>query len=115
MLCQQAVEETNAHLFLDCQFVKNCWSLIGITIQSGSDILEAILQIMDQAHPTFFLMAAIIICWAIWTVRNDLIFKGIQPSIQAVQESFKRELKILSLRAQARLSHTFDLWIQNLL
>jgi len=63
VLCQQTVEETNAHLFLNCQFAKLYWRLIGITIQSGSDILEIVIQIRDQAQPNFFLMAAILMCW----------------------------------------------------
>jgi hypothetical protein len=84
-------------------------------IQSGSDILEAVMQIRDQTHPNFFLMAAILLCWGIWTVRNDLIFKGIRPRVESVQEIFRKEMKILSLRAKARFTHTFDLWIQNLL
>jgi hypothetical protein len=115
VLCQQSIEETNTHLFLNCQFAKICWSLIGITIQSGSDILEAVMQIRDQTHPNFFLMAAVMMCWSIWTVRNDLIFNGIQPRVESVQEIFRKEMKILSLRVKARFTNTFDLWIQNLL
>ena len=42
---------------------------------------------------------------AIWTVRNDLIIKGIQPSVETVQGIFRKEMKTL----------TFDLWIQNML
>jgi hypothetical protein len=103
------------HLFLNCQFAKNCWSLLGITIQSGSDILEAVMQIKDQTHPNFFLLASILMCWGIWTARNELIFNGIQPSVESVNGNFKKEMNILSLRAKARFTHTFDLWIQNLL
>ena len=54
VFCQQNIEETNDHVFLNCQFAKICWSLIGITIQSGSDILEALMQVRDQTHPNFF-------------------------------------------------------------
>ena len=73
------------------------------------------MQIRDQTHPNFFLMAAVMMCWGVWTVRNDLIFKGIQPIVESVQEIFRKEMKILSLRAKARYTHTINLWIQNLL
>ena len=62
VLCQQNIEETNDHIFLNYQFAKICWSLIDITIQSGSDILEAVMQVRDQTHPNFFLMAVVLMC-----------------------------------------------------
>jgi len=61
------------------------------------------------------MMVAILMCWAVWTVRNGFIFKNVQPSVQAAKETFKKELSLLSLRAKAKVSVTFDLWIQNLL
>jgi hypothetical protein len=54
-------------------------------------------------------------CWAIWTVRNDLIFTNVQPDIQAAKGIFKKELPLLNLRAKTRVSIIFHLWIQNLL
>jgi hypothetical protein len=56
------------------------------------------------------MMVAILMCWAIWTVRNDLIFKNLKPQIQAAKEIFRKELKLLNLRAKARVSLIFDLW-----
>ena len=110
---QQLTEETLEHLFLGCRFAKDCWNLIGITIQTENDIFEAVDQIRDQSHPSFVLVA-IIMCWFIWTARSDLILKGIPPSTSTVKALFTKEMKILSLRAKASLSVTFDLWIQNL-
>jgi hypothetical protein len=54
-------------------------------------------------------------CWAIWTARNDVIFKGIPANPLSVKAHFAKELRILTLRAKARFTKTFDLWIQNLL
>ena len=115
VLCQTASKETVDHLFLGCQFAKDCWNLIGITIQADHDIYAAIDQIRDQSHPAFFLMMAVLMCWSIWTARKDLVFKGVPPSSSMVKAMFTKEMKILSLRAKARLSQTFNLWIQNLL
>ena len=115
VLCQNSEEETVHRLFLNCQFSRDCWNSIGITIQNEAFVPQAIQQIKDQAHPSFFMQTIILLCWSIWTVRNDLIFKGAYPSVARVKEIYKKEMKILSLRAKAKFSQTFDLWIQNLL
>jgi hypothetical protein len=114
VLCPLLTEGTVEHLFLGCQFAKECWALIGITILDNQDIFSAIEQVRAQSHPNF-LMVAILMCWAVWNAWNDFIFKNKQPSTFAVKALFQKELRILSLRARSRLSHTFDLWIQNLL
>jgi hypothetical protein len=115
MSSSSSVEETVHHLFLDCQFAKDCWNMLGITIQDGTDIFQAVNQIRDQSHPVFFLVVVILMCWAIWNVRNDLIFKGRPPDPSVAKDIFLKEIKILSLRVKVKLSGTFDLWIQNLL
>jgi hypothetical protein len=115
VLCQNGIEETMHHLFLNCQFDKDYWNLIGITTQADIDIFQAINQIRDQSHPVFFLLVIILMCWAIWTVRNDFIFKGRPPNPLVAKTIFLKEINILSPRVKARLSRTFDLWIQNLL
>jgi hypothetical protein len=53
-------------------------------------------------------------CWAIWTVRNDFIFKNEQPDIQAAKRILKKN-ELSLLRAKAKVAITFDLWNQNLL
>jgi len=115
VLCQLSVKETCEHLFIECPFAKDCWNLLGVTLQNGININDCILQLKEQSHPKFFMMVAILMCWAIWTVRNDLICKNLQPEIQAAKEIFRKELKLLNPRAKARVSLIFDLWIQNLL
>jgi hypothetical protein len=111
----RGVTETVDHLFLNCHFSRDCWNSIGIAIQNDVTILQAVQQIKDQAYPSFFMLTIILMCWSIWIVRNDLIFKGIQPSVVRAKEIYRKEMKILSLRAKAKLSHSFDLWIKNLL
>jgi hypothetical protein len=48
VLCQSATEEALEHLFLDCQFARNCWNSINIVLQGHLDILTAVDQI--RAH-----------------------------------------------------------------
>ena len=61
------------------------------------------------------MILAIIMSWAIWPVRNDLIFKGIPATPARAKAIFDKEVKILSVRVKAKFSASFDLWIQNLL
>ena len=69
----------------------------------------AVDQIIVQSHPAFFTVATIILtCWEIWTDRNYFIFKGVQPNISTAKAMFAKEMKILSVRARTRFSHTFD-------
>lgn len=114
-LCMNATEETLEHLFLGCTFASSCWYQIGIVLQPQANIPDTIQQLRDQMDPQFFMIVAILLCWCIWSARNDLIFKGIPQNPEMVKANFIRELKILTLRAKARFTTTFDLWIQNLL
>lgn len=114
-LCLDTTEEMMELLFLSCPFARSCWNQIGITFQGQISIFSAIQQIKDQTHPHFFMIAAILMCWAIWSARNDLIFKGIPHNPEVVKATFSKELKILTLWARVKFAATFDLWIQNLL
>jgi len=109
------MEKTCEHLFIECPFAKDCWNLLGISFQMRLNISDCVTQLKTQTHPVFYTMVAILMCWAVWTVRNGFIFKNVQPSVQAAKETFKKELSLLSLGAKAKVSVTFDLWIQNLL
>jgi hypothetical protein len=74
-LCQNT-EETCQHLFLHCPFAKQCWRIIHIDIPMNEDFPEVTDYLKDRLQSQFFMAAVILVCWAIWTVRNDLIFRG---------------------------------------
>lgn len=42
ILYQLSTEETCQHLFIDCTFAKDCWHLLGITFQSGTNITNCV-------------------------------------------------------------------------
>lgn len=115
VLCSLLTKETSNHIFLECPFAKECWNSIGITFQSNITITEAVLEIRSQSNHHFFMISGIMMSCAIWTFRNDFIFKNIQPDVRRVKEVFKKEIQLLFLRAKSKDSLIFDLWIQNLL
>ena len=115
VLCQSQSEDTVQHLFLSCPFAKECWSLLNIDFQVDSAFPKALLQTRVQSHSYFSILVAILMSWAIWTARNDLIFNNIQPSVNNVKVTFTKEIKLLIFGIKSSISDIFDLWIQNLL
>jgi hypothetical protein len=74
LLCQAEVE-TAHHLFITFSFAKSCWNLVHITLEEDIPFQGALQAIRNQSHPKFFMMVAIMLPWAIWNARNDLIFQ----------------------------------------
>jgi hypothetical protein len=62
----------------------------------------------------FFMTAVVLIWWAIWTARNDLIFEGIQPNVNNARSLFCNEILLLLHRVKSSLAVSFDQWVQNL-
>jgi hypothetical protein len=60
------------------------------------------------------MLAVILMCWTIWTSRNDLIFKGIPPEIGTARGFFLNEILLLVHRVKSRNSISFEQWTQNL-
>jgi hypothetical protein len=93
----------------------NLMSLIHIDIPLSEDFPEVTEFFKDRMRSQFFLAAVILICWSIWSARNDLIFKGIQPTIGNAIRLFQKEILLLLHRVKARLKVQFEQWIQGLL
>jgi hypothetical protein len=114
VLCSFITEESRSHLFLDCPFAAACWFQIGVEIPLQSSVPDIFQQIKDQlAHP-FFMESILLMCWAIWNTRNDLIFKGVQPNLEECHRRFLKECSLLRLRVKPSLEQRFLSWIQNL-
>jgi hypothetical protein len=47
--------------------------------------------------------------------RNDLIFKGINPTLQAAQERFKKDFALVILRAEDSDKQHMSLWLQSVM
>ena len=57
----------------------------------------------QQIQQPFFMEIIVTMCWSIWSVRNDAIFRNAQPSIQSCKAVFKREFAQVILRAKSSL------------
>lgn len=109
--CLAAVEETLVHLFIHCPFAQSCWSLLGLQIGYGGafDTLE---QLKLQLGVPFFMEIIVLMCWCIWMQRNDLMFKGIQPSQDSCRSHYVKEFVLVILRAKSRYKPLMSSWLE---
>lgn len=89
VLCEEAIEETVDHLFLHCELAKECWSLVGMVVPQSQNPFQIIEEFRLRLNVPFFMEVIIIMCWSIWTVRNNLIFRGQEASSQQCKQIFR--------------------------
>jgi hypothetical protein len=58
--------------------------------------------------------AIVLLTWAIWNVRNELIFNGVQISVSSCQRIFLKEISLLQHRVKPAFLPQFTAWIQSL-
>ena len=112
-LCNSGVEETLEHLFLECPFASTCWNLITIHILSQVTVLEAIDSFNEQLHSPISLDIIILLCWAIWTSRNGVIFQNHPASISLARSTFKKEVTLILHRVKPKHKECLVEWINN--
>ena len=100
--CNQNIEETLEHLFLDCPFAQACWSKLQLQIGTSQPLAE-FESLRFQLHVPFFMEIIILLSWCIWMQRNDQIFKGLQPHSDNCLVRFKREFSMVILRAKFKI------------
>jgi len=52
----------------------------------------------------------ITMCWSIWSVRTDIIFRDIQPSVERCRAIFRKEFAQVILRAKAAYQPLVSQW-----
>ena len=112
VVCSHASEETLLHLFLDCQFAVECWSTLGLVIHNSADPYDTITSFRVQLHAPFSMEIIISMSWAIWSVRNDAIFRNVQPQISNAKYHFRRDFAQVILRAKKAYVPTISQWLE---
>ena len=113
-LCNQVIEESVHHLFVDCSFARMCWDILNVDIPLTGSFPELSSRIKIQLNTQFFMEAIIITCWTIWSARNELIFRGNRLNLADCRRALFSELKLLKHRIKASQQIQFFSWIQNL-
>lgn len=100
-MCHFGKHETRDHLFINCPFTQCCWKYIypswqpeGVTFELEVAYLKHLLKV------PFSLEVIILVCWAIWTNRNDFISKQIHPNLYSYRSKLKSELQWITLRGK---------------
>ena len=97
-------------LLFHCPFATACWSLLFAVIPGTSDPCVIVESLKMQLRQPFFMEIIVTMCWSIWMMRNDMIFRGIPHFILRCKEVFKKEFALVKLRAKAALHPRIDLW-----
>lgn len=111
VLCHHNVEEDLAHLLFHCSFASACWSTLSVIIPSTPDPCAVVDSLKLQLGLPFFLEIIVTMCWSIWMMRNDAIFRGLPHSVRRCKQMFKTKFALVKLRAKARLRPSLDSWI----
>ena len=92
-------------------FLTSCLSAPFLWL-AGLDTGFIIESFKTQLWLPFFMEVLITMCWSIWTMRNDIIFKNIPHSVQRCRQVFRKEFALIILRAKMKLLHQIDLWLE---
>ena len=114
VLCNMLVEESAHHLFVDHSFTRMCWDILNVDIPLDGDFPNLAVEIKEQLNTWFFMEAIILLCWTIWIVRNELIFKGNGLNLVECRRVLMYELSLLKHKVKPRHQDQFTSWIQNL-
>jgi hypothetical protein len=81
-------------------------------VPQSVDPFDTIVMFRAQFHCPFALEILITMCWSMWSVRNDFIFRDIQPSLQRCKAIFKREFAQVILRAKVAYEPHISRWLE---
>ena len=113
VLCQQSADETAMHLLFYCSFAKECWNLVNFHFADHLSVLEIFQAWKSLMKEKFSLDLFILFCWGIWIVRNDVIFRNKNPTVDDCKRYIASESLLLLHRAKANLIPPLESWINS--
>ena len=107
------LDETLMHLFFHCPFALACWNTLWLAHLVESELLQTLAVFRDHLQRPFFMEIIISMCWAIWSSRNDNIFRSIQHSLASCKFIFRKGLALVKLRAKGNYQPMLDQWLNS--
>ena len=101
-ICNNGIEETLQHLFFQCPLALACWNLLQVTQVDSYSFFGTIENIKSQLSSSIFMSLSILLCWTIWTARNDLIFSRNSTIFGAVQSYFQKRTLVAYASSQGK-------------
>lgn len=73
-------EETINHLFFECRLARSVWNIVQMATgfnppHNVEHMFGGWLLGLNKILKSVFLLGAAVLCWALWTGRNDLVFE----------------------------------------
>jgi hypothetical protein len=96
---------------MDCPFAATMWNTLGLNVHHTDDPLDIIVSFRYQLNVPFFMKIIISMYWAIWSVRNDAIFR-LAPSIQSGKRHFKLDFARVILKAKQTYKPRISQWLE---
>ncbi|XP_060965673.1 uncharacterized protein LOC115711034 [Cannabis sativa] len=94
--------ETELHLLVSCQFAWACWEFSGFNAADRNPVsLLSWLSFNAARMDDEKLSRVVMLCWAIWSARNDLLWKNRARSVKSVVDFAQSSLHQF-LKAQGR-------------
>jgi hypothetical protein len=113
VLCQHPPEETIMHLLFYCPFPKDCWGIINFEFADQLTIPQIFQAWKSKLRVEFSLDIFILWCWAIWMVRNDVIFRNKAPLVVDCKRNVTTEALLLLHRTKSRITPLLESWISS--
>jgi hypothetical protein len=113
VLCQHPPEETLMHLLFFCPFAKDCWSTWNFQFAEQLSIPQNFHEWKLLQNVSFALDFFILICWAIWSMRNDVIFQNKHPSVDDCRRVVIVESLLLLHRTKNSVTTLLESWINS--
>jgi hypothetical protein len=113
-LCMSNTLETSQHLFLYCDFARQCWDFLHIQWDASLDLKQNFVAARSSfSGPCFFEVFACA-AWNIWKARNDLVFNNIPSSLARWKVGFQSDLLLHRYKVKQVVIQPLVAWISSL-
>ena len=79
--------ETVMHLLFYCPFAKDCWGILNFHFADNLSIPQIFQAWRTLLNVSFSFDIFKLLCWGIWMMRNDVIFRNKNPSVENLQKN----------------------------
>lgn len=115
VLCVSNAEEDILHLFFECPFSQACWIFLGINWDTSLDHQLMFLRAREDFGSIIFREIVILVMWALWAHRNNIIFDGASLSFASWKRNFLSDLNAVTLRVKPLLKDKINLFVSSLI
>jgi hypothetical protein len=113
VMCSSGEQETIEHLFFDCPFAQECWSMIGVTWDTSLPLMDRFTQVRSSHANPFFIEAVLIAAWELWKLCNDKVLQRRDPTPAIWLSNFKSQCFLQYARFKDDLWSSFCVWLDS--